>query len=222
MDGNDQITWHLAVLPRTTQRALDFVSREQWLKKTQWYLAGGTALALQVGHRSSYDLDFFLPSADFATGKLLNHFKQTEWETDIVKEGTIYGRLLGAKVSFIAYPFFKSKEKPRWYGNVRVLDERDIAVMKIIAISQRGKKRDFVDLYWYSKHREPLEHVLRRLPEQYPTVAHNYHHILKALIYFADAEQDQMPAVRFSVTWNQVKRFFEAEVPRVTKNFLGL
>ena len=222
MGSDDEITWHLAILPRATRRALDFVSRKRWLKKTRWYLAGGTALALQAGHRSSYDLDFFLPAADFAAGKLLHYFKEAKWETDVVKEGTVYGRLLGAKVSFIAYPFFKPKEEPHWYENVRVLNERDIAVMKIIAISQRGKKRDFVDLYWYSKHREPLEQVLRRLPEQYPTVAHDYYHILKALRYFADAEGDQMPAIHFLVTWNEVKRFFEAEVPRMMKIFLDL
>ncbi|MBI4128310.1 MAG: nucleotidyl transferase AbiEii/AbiGii toxin family protein, partial [Parcubacteria group bacterium] len=74
-----------------------------------------------------------------------------------------------------------------------LLDIRDIAVMKIIVISQRGRKRDFVDLYWYAQHVEPLGAVLERLPDQYPTVAHDYHHILKSLIYFADAEEDPMP-----------------------------
>ena len=105
-----------------------------------------------------------------------------------MREGTVYGRLLGAKISFIAYPFFRAKEPYAWYGNVRVLTPPDIAVMKIIAISQRGKKRDFIDLYWYVNNREPLIQILRRLPEQYPTVIHDYHHIIKSLMYFADAD----------------------------------
>lgn len=67
--------------------------------------------------------------------------------------------------------------------------------MKIIAVSQRGRKRDFFDLYWCAKNIEPLENLIKRLKIQYPTVAHNYHHILKSLIYFKDAESDPMPEI---------------------------
>lgn len=92
--------------------------------------------------------------------------------------------------------------------------------MKIVAISQRGKKRDFFDLYWYVTHRELLIDVLKRLPDQYPTVAHDFHHIMKSLLYFADAENDRLPRLFFSTTWKQVKKFFEREVPRVTRQIL--
>ena len=54
-----QINWHYETLPSQTKKALDFLSGEKWMKKSKWYLAGGTALALQVGHRKSFDLDFF-------------------------------------------------------------------------------------------------------------------------------------------------------------------
>ena len=58
--------WHYETLPRQAKKAFDFLSGEEWLKKSKWYLAGGTALALQVGHRKSLDLDFFseLPKFD--------------------------------------------------------------------------------------------------------------------------------------------------------------
>ena len=170
----------ISVLPTSTKRALNLLSSQRWLNKTKWYLAGGTALAMNVGHRRSVDLDFFTPQATFSTTVLIKHFDELEWEIDIVREGTVYGRLSGAKVSFIAYPFFLPKE-PMWkYGAVRVLSPKDVAVMKVIAVSQRGRKRDFVDLFWYATHYEPLVDVLRRLPAQYPTVAHDYHHILKS------------------------------------------
>ena len=94
--------------------------------------------------------------------------------------------------------------------------------MKVIAISQRGRKRDFVDFYWYCKNRESLTDVLHRLPAQYPTVAHDYHHILKSFMYFADAEEDPMPKIFFDVTWREIKKYFQQEVPRITKEFLGL
>lgn len=222
LDSNTKIDWHTSILPRATKKALDFLSVQDWLKKSKWYLAGGTALALHMGHRTSIDLDFFLPQKDFYLEQLIARFPKDSWITDIARQGTLYGRLLQAKVIFIAYPFFVTKEQPEWFGAVRVLSPQDIAVMKIIAISQRGRKRDFVDLYWYTINRESLEDVIRRLSDQYPTVAHNYHHILKSLIYFADAEQDPMPKLFFDATWREIKKFFELEVPRITKEFLGL
>ncbi|MBI4599195.1 nucleotidyl transferase AbiEii/AbiGii toxin family protein [Candidatus Uhrbacteria bacterium] len=218
----NQVTWHLDALPHKTLKALDFFSKAEWLSTSKWYLAGGTALALQVGHRTSLDLDFFTPAKNFSMNGLTNRFSSTMWETQIAKEATVYGTLLGAKVSFIAYPFFIPREPFIRYGNVRVLSIRDIAVMKIIAISQRGKKRDFYDLYWYIQHCESLLDILRRLPDQYPTVAHDFHHILKALLYFAEAEDDPMPRLFFTSPWKTVKRFFTKEVPLISKELLRL
>lgn len=214
--------WYTDILPRATKKALDFLSNQDWLKKSLWYLAGGTALTLHVGHRTSIDLDFFLPQKDFDLEQLVAKFPKESWVTDIAREGTVYGRLLGAKISFIAYPFFVPKEQPKWFGTIRVLQPKDIVVMKIIAISQRGRKRDFVDFYWYCKNKEPLADILHRLPSQYPTVAHNYHHILKSFMYFADAEEDPMPKIFFDASWKKIKEYFRKEVPRITKEFLGL
>lgn len=217
-----RVAWRTDALPKDTVRALGFLADQAWLKRSPWYLAGGTALALHAGHRRSLDLDFFTPRGDFSLKVLLRHFSGKDWTTDIAREGTVYGTLLGVKVSFIAYPFFVAREKPSWYGCVRVIPPRDIAVMKVIAVSQRGRKRDFVDLYWYAAHHGSLAEVLRRLPEQYPTVAHDYHHILKSLTYFADAEADPMPRLFFTATWGQVKRYFQTEVPKIAREFLEL
>lgn len=221
-DGQEQITWHFKSLPRATKKALDFLSSQNWLKRSSWYLAGGTALALQVGHRQSVDLDFFNPSVDFSAGKLIQHFKKTDWNIDFIKEATVYGNLLGAKVSFIGYPFFLPGQKPVWYGAVRVLQPRDIAVMKIIAISQRGRKRDFVDLYWYGQNCEPLDEIVPLVLDQYPETNHNIHHILKSLTYFNDADEDPMPNLNFEVTWREVKSYFLKEVPILTRKLLDL
>ena len=220
-NGN-KIDWHIETLPHETLQALELLSKELWLKKSDWYLAGGTALTLYAGHRQSLDLDFFTVRGAFVVGALLDHFDKKKWITTHAEEGTVYGTLLGAKVSFIAYPFFLHKEKPQWYGAVRVLSPADIAVMKIIAISQRGRKRDFVDLFWYTKHREPLLAVIQKLKRQYPTVAHNYHHILESMMYFADAEDDPMPHLFFTATWKEIKAYFESEVPRIAKELLRL
>lgn len=214
--------WHLEVLPASTRQALEYLSKCGWIKDSPWYLAGGTALALQMGHRSSVDLDFFTTEKDFSLAAMSEQFSKDIWIVDSMTEGTIYGKLYDAKVSFIAYPFFIPRNPKRKFGAVSILVPRDIAVMKIVAISQRGKKRDFVDLYWYCQHEESLEAVVGRLPDQYPTVAHDFHHILKSMMYFVDADIDPMPAVLFEISWEEVKRYFKREVPLLTKKLLGL
>lgn len=218
--SSDVTNWHLEVLPKETRQALETLAEASWLKNSPWYLAGGTALALSVGHRSSVDLDFFTTNGSFSIASMTEHLLMPGWMMDILKEDTIYGRLHGAQVSFIAYPFFVPLAPKRRYGNVAVLAPEDIAVMKIIAVSQRGRKRDFIDLFWYCTQREPLETVLRRLPDQYPSVAHDYHHILKSLVYFADAEEDPMPDIHFKTDWKTIKQYFLSEVPKAMQSLV--
>ncbi len=216
-----KINWHYETLPANTKKALDFFSMEKWIKESDWYLAGGTALALQAGNRKSFDLDFFTTDKDFDEKKLLIRFiDNNDWITDVEEKNTVYGQLFKAKVSFFAYPFFIPKQKFIWHNSVRVLDQVDIAVMKITAISQRGRKRDFFDLYWCAKNIEPLENIIRRLKVQYPSVAHNYHHILKSLVYFEDAESDTEPEIYFSVDWKKVKEYFTKEIPVIADKLI--
>ncbi len=143
-------------------------------------------------------------------------------EQILKKKNTIYGQLFKAKVSFIAYPFFIPKQEFLQHGSMRVLNKIDAAVMKITAISQRGRTRDFFDLFWCAKNIELLEDIIKRLKVQYPSIAHNYHHILKALVYFEDAENDPEPEIFFKADWNEVKSYFNKEIPIIAKNLMGL
>jgi len=225
MDTRSQskIAWHFETMPTATKKAFDFLSRQAWLEQSQWYLAGGTALALRAGNRKSVDLDFFLPRKDFDANRLLVHFLGNKnWKTTIQEEGTIYGELFGAKISFIAYPFFIPRQESARYGCVNVLAPLDIAVMKVIAISQRGRKRDFFDLFWCVKNLEPLEKTVRRLKVQYPSVAHDFNHILKSLVYFDDAHADPSPEIFFTATWEEVQAFFKKEVPLLANTLIDL
>ena len=217
------IKWRYDSLPKPTKKALDFFSQATWLEKSKWYLAGGTALTLQVGNRKSFDLDFFTQQRSFDQNSLLSHFMgNADWITEVKENGTVYGELFGAKVSFIANPSFIPKKKIERHGSVRVLNPIDIAVMKLIAASQRGKKRDFFDLYWCANNLEPLENTIKRLPDQYPSVAHDYHHILKSLVYFDDAENDPDPTIFFKANWKIVKNYFKKEIPVIARKLIGL
>lgn len=216
-----QLNFHFDILPRKTKKAFDFLSAQNWLKNSPWYLAGGTALALQVGNRKSLDLDFFSQEKSFDNNDVLREFFGIkEWNVNVDRKNTIYGELFKAKVSFIAYPFFIPRQKPKHYGSIRILSSLDIAVMKIIAISQRGRKRDFFDLYWCAQNIEPLENIIKRLKIQYPSIAHNYHHVLKSLVYFEDAESDPDPEIYFEANWKKVKKFFTKEIPIIADKIM--
>jgi hypothetical protein len=211
----------LHTLPPVTRRAFDEFKKFPPLKTGGWYLAGGTALALQAGHRQSVDLDFFTPKAKFREIALERDLLASEhWMTAFRQEGTVYGKFMGAKASFIAYPFFVPAQPFIMCGAIRVLEASDIAVMKIIAMSQRGRKRDFVDLYWYCKNREPLAEVIARVPAQYPGQQHNIPHFIKSLTYFDDADRDPMPKIFFKADWNSIKRFFRKEAVAIAKQLL--
>ncbi len=215
------VHWHYETLPRSTKKAFIFLSEQKWLKKSNWYLAGGTALALWCGNRKSLDLDFFIKDKDFTDNQVLKYFiGNKNWKLELNKENTIFAKLFNAKISFISYPFFEPRQDLVWHGSVRVLHPIDIAVMKIIAISQRGKKRDFFDLYWCAHNIELLTRTIKRLKVQYPLVVHNYHHILKSLVYFDDAENDPEPEIYFNASWSKVKKFFTKEISIIADRIL--
>jgi len=216
-----QAKLRIDVLPRATAKALEYFTQFPPMKESSWYLAGGTALALQAGHRQSVDLDFFVTSATPDMSVLETDLQATgKWETTSTARGTLYGLFDNAKVSFIAYPFFTPACDFILNGNVRILDARDIAVMKVIAISQRGRKRDFVDLYWYAKNKEPLEQIMSRVPTQYPNQKHNFPHFFKSLTYFVDAEEDSTPELYFEASWEEIKKFFQTEVPILARRLI--
>lgn len=150
----------LNILPSATEKAFIYCSKLKLFKHFPWYLAGGTALALQVGHRQSVDLNFFTKKSGFDETLLERELLKTKhWETTYRQKGTLYGKLLKAKISFIAYPFFTASKDMLRYGFLHILLPHDIAAMKIIAISQRGRKRDFVDLYWYCTNQKSLYEI---------------------------------------------------------------
>lgn len=209
----------LEVLPTETKEAFQKLQEFNYLQNSNWYLAGGTALALQVGHRQSVDLDFFTLDADFERSVLERRLlKLHDWSTTFQEEGTLYGELSGAKVSFIANASFKPSKERLQMGNIALLLPKDIAVMKIMAISQRGKKRDFVDLFWYcsqSKRGEGLDTLISRTLDQYQMQEGHEIHLLKSLVYFDDAETDPLPRVNFPIQWGNVKSYFNHEVARI-------
>ncbi len=196
-----------------TKKALAILGKSHLMDNA--YLAGGTACALQIGHRISVDLDFFTPR-EFDAMKLIRSLKKIgKFELDRQSWGTILGDFEKVKFSIFVYNYpvlfpFKSL-----YG-INILDLRDIAAMKIDAISTRGIKRDFIDLYFICQKGISLNEILLLYDRKYGTLASNLVHIQKSLVYFLDAEASTPPKMLKEIAWEQVREYFEDEVK---KNF---
>lgn len=95
----------------------------------------------------------------------------------------------------------------------------DISAMKIAAISERGTKRDFVDLYFILQ-KVPLSQVLTFYDKKYKKLASNLVHIRKSLVYFDDAEEEAMPKMLEKVSWPKIKKFFEKEIQKISQKLL--
>jgi len=179
-----------------------------------FYLAGGSAAALHIGHRASEDLDFFTQDP-YETEPLAQQL-QTLGKLDIQQQsrGTLVGQLQGVRLGFFAYPYPLLTGLSTLQG-IQIAGLLDIALMKLIAVSQRGARRDFVDLYFICQRTYPLEELLRRAPDKYRTVSYPAYQLLRALTYFVDAEQEEPPRMRVAFDWTQAKRFFEEQVKRL-------
>ena len=190
-----------------------------FIEKYGFYLAGGTALALQIGHRDSLDFDFYTEKK-FDSQKLREEFdKRFEKVQEIyIAEGTLGLEVDGIGVSFFKYPYplIRPLEKME---SICLASKEDIAAMKIIAISQRGKRRDFVDIYFLITE-FGLEKIVEFVKEKYPMF--NIYVGLQGLVYFKDADEDPEKG-RFrllkEVEWEGVKDYILKETNKI-KNLL--
>jgi predicted nucleotidyltransferase component of viral defense system len=176
----------------------------------QFYLAGGTALALQIGHRYSVDLDFFT-DRKFSTSKFLKKLlAHPNCAKQSMSKGTLYVTLNNVSSSFIVYlyPLIDESISSSW--GIQLASIVDIGAMKINAIGGRGYRRDFIDLYFLAQIR-PLPVIWEDFKKRYEGTGLSTFHVKKSLTYFVDAEKDPMPKMIKRVDWKKVREFFEKE-----------
>lgn len=156
--------------------------------KKDFYLAGGTALALQIGHRDSVDFDFF-KQGDIDTKKLFNKIKEVFQGHKILKiqeEKNILTVLIdkNIKLSFFSYEYDMLKEKKN-EENLFLASIEDIACMKLSAILSRASNKDYIDLYYIFKKYE-LKEIIDLCKRKFIDIDANL--ILKSLVYFEDVK----------------------------------
>lgn len=175
-------------------------------------LVGGTALALQYGHRKSVDLDF-LGTMDCDPDAME---EQLEGIGNIMRIKStssirIY-RIDGIKVNFVDYRCYPWIDQCVSEENIRLASPKDIAAMKINAVEGRGSKKDFVDIFYLLKHYS-LGEILSFYMQKYPN--HNVFRALMSLTYFEDAETQPMPFLFHSTEWNEMK----SEIVRIVGEY---
>lgn len=166
-------------------------------------LVGGTALALQYGHRQSVDLDVFGSMPQDA--EVMEEKLSLIGELHIIKSSDrirIYS-LDRTKVDFVDYSRYPWIDKPVVDGTVRLASPKDIAAMKVNAAEGRGTKKDFIDIYFLLQHYS-LSDILDFYSQKYPE--YSKFRALMSLTYFEDAEDQLMPKMFKAVSWETVKK----------------
>ena len=174
----------------------------QWPAMQQFYLAGGTGLALHLGHRQSRDLDFFtrdprdeLPSLN-GQEEVLAQFGTVEREMDTTEQKQ--WRLDGISVTLLAYPFAHHFPYQMWRG-LSVADARDIAIHKAYTVGRPAQARDYLDLHAVLTHGLlSFEELIRWAQETYQE-AFSPRLFLQQLTYTQDIP-DRESAVSLLVT----------------------
>ncbi|MDD7318452.1 MAG: nucleotidyl transferase AbiEii/AbiGii toxin family protein [Prevotellaceae bacterium] len=176
-------------------------------------LVGGTALALQYGHRQSVDLDFFgkwnasAEEIDEALGKIGNYtiFNHTEnirtYEVN------------GVKVDFVNYKYDWIDDMVE-EGGIRLASPKDIAAMKVNAIEGRGSRKDFIDMFFLLEHYS-LSEIIGFYREKYPE--YSVFRALMSLTYFTDAENQIMPKMLLPFEWEGLKNRIVSEINNYSK-----
>ena len=205
---------HEKVLPKHSLELLTKLEADPSELLRGWILAGGTGLAFRFGHRISEDLDFFrtdMKDVRALHAVLAQHGTYETLQEDIHTLTVIIHK---TKLTFsnVRDPFLFPPTPHRFFA---VADTRDIALMKLAAISGRGSRKDFIDLHMILRDRPTLKEYFEWLPRKYGASRINVYHIAKSLTYFDDAESEPMPRMLVPFKWNDCKKFFVREAHAV-------
>ena len=177
-------------------------------------LVGGTALAFHLGHRLSIDLDLF-GSFD---NEILTETLKSETFDDfyVLSESKVIKQYLinQVKVDIVKYDRYQWLEDVVVDDQIRVAGLKDIAAMKVAAITNRGSKKDFVDMFFLLQIFD-IQEILEFYRTKYFDA--NLFTVMLSLAYFDDAEKDELPKMLIPTTWNDVKKRIAAAV-KATNN----
>jgi hypothetical protein len=177
-------------------------------------LVGGTALALLYGHRLSVDLDFFSTELVEQEELILN--LKSLGKVEIVSRSKFINSFFinNVKVDFVSLPY-KWLAQPVVEDSIKLAGEKDIAAMKLSAITNRGSKKDFIDIALLIE-RLGLSQMISLYQTKYPDGMEMM--VLRSLVYFQDAEEQSDPVMLIPYNWNEIKKIILDETNKYIKN----
>lgn len=165
-------------------------------------LVGGTALALIFGHRLSIDLDFF--STDPLDYEEILFSIKTIGKVEVVSKSKFINSFFinDVKVDFVSLPY-EWIDDPILENPIKLASIKDIAAMKLAAITNRGSKKDFIDIALLIKE-VGLDNMILCYKEKYPDGMKMM--VLRSLVYFEDAESQPDPVMLVDYNWSSIKQ----------------
>lgn len=199
-----EVNWHTEVLNDRQDYVLKRLGPVT--KGLNFYLAGGTAAALYFGHRRSADLDWFTAEKLKDPLSLARELESEGVEVKVkdLSRGTLHCMIKGVRVSFFEYlyPLLSPLVPCDAFGCLAASLE-DIACMKLVAIAQRGFKKDFLDIYAICKRYKRLSELLKLSAKKF--ALEDSSSILYGLTYFEDADRERAPEMLWRIDWRRVK-----------------
>jgi hypothetical protein len=201
---------HWEALTPETRDAFHLVARLSFIKR--FYLAGGTGLALHLGHRFSVDIDLFStnetavgPDQRDAMRMLLD---DQSLSITYDNDGTFVASWQDVGISFFRLPLYPLVQPPVLLESIPLATIPEIGAMKLAAIIDRGTRKDMVDLY-YLLQTVSLEKIFEVASVKYARVRSFPISAIRALAYFTDAEALPMPRMLDRTPWSKMKKFLE-------------
>jgi len=185
---------------------LDFIS--------DYYLAGGTGLAIHFGHRISVDLDLFCDRPDSVNpierAAMRSLFDDPTTSIIYDKDSTFTANWRGAGISFFRLPLYPLVTQTIIVEGVPLASIEEIGAMKLAAIIDRGTRKDLIDLY-YILQQVTLENIFEIAAVKYAKIGTFAVSATRALAYFNEAEALPMPRMLDKTSWAKMKKFLSAK-----------
>ncbi len=186
----------------------------------KFYLAGGTALSLQIGHRNSIDLDFFSQTEDIPSIRENLTESLSDWKPELTDSawGNLVFLARNVRVGFYGYGYELTKSLRSEEG-VQLASIEDIGLMKMDALLSRANRKDFYDLYFITQD-IPFKTLFDLAQKKYPSVRDFEVQVVKRLVYFDSAEYDPNPRLLKPLDWDSVKSFFIEQAKIIEQSWL--
>jgi predicted nucleotidyltransferase component of viral defense system len=218
MAALDPVHWE--AITQEMRELLRFIGQQPFARR--FYLAGGTALALRLGHRRSVDLDFFSETDQVGRAsrqEILRTLDPLSPQALEDVDGNLLLRVSGLHVGFFSYGYPLLEPTDSVEG-VAVASLVDVGLMKLDALITRGSRKDFYDVYAIAR-QIPLADLLSLAQGKYPHVRDFELMAVESLVLFDNADRDVQPDLLLDLPWEQVRQFFIDQARDLGKTWFG-